>query len=667
MEKCNHRKKAIGYTLAVIISLASVLSEWWFLNHSYFRLLSVSNGYLVLFQAVLACVAYNFMSKFFGCSEEALALAYFGSGFAAEAWIFLKYISLYYLEGNSAHRYQLINYPLKTGIYCIALVLLILLCQFLYELSVWLISGRKDQEKREGSFILKAEDGKTSLMGKTSRVFLILLGICLALVAGYHASAEYIKEYRYYYRTWITFLADCLKWSGIPALAFAFVFSILYKIRKSSREMKEKLLSLSGMLGSSVIMALVMLVIGIFFISVRGDIFEIETVVGDHLMRGSANIMNHYYDTFNIFVKRRCLNDEQVIALILEEEYQEKFWVRWEEDVDFVSELAYYAYPVLTEESFSREYEWIGDVAIHVVKEVGNDYKEDYPLARSLWQIEKYAKENGIGRGIGVRRRRDFLIQEIQVFCTPEDYKECAEEVAGMISYVLQDPFFTTAGHGSRLTVVCGEEANSYNTVTLQFGKPNGSESISGHEMEEKHSWNKYTDVDAVYDELDRVFRDNIHTKEASRQEWEEGDEYTGNAENKSSEDFQEEEQGLMTPEGAYKKLYETVFGPEGCRYETTYNAKGNFYAILDEIDVENGEVAKRARHTVVYDRVSKNGKCQLFVAYWTYYKEDGSEITTVIDNTYAVIISTGEVVASGKKRWEDIGTEEYREAAGEY
>ena len=47
---------------------------------------------------------------------------------------------------------------------------------------------------------------------------------------------------------------------------------------------------------------------------------------------------------------------------------------------------------------------------------------------------------------------------------------------------------------------------------------------------------------------------------------------------------------------------------------------------------------------------------------------EDGSLFlnNTVILNTYAAETGSDRVIASGKKAWEDVGTKEYQEAAGE-
>lgn len=122
------------------------------------------------------------------------------------------------------------------------------------------------------------------------------------------------------------------------------------------------------------------------------------------------------------------------------------------------------------------------------------------------------------------------------------------------------------------------------------------------------------------------------------------------------------------TVEGAYLCLYREIFVPEGAIYDCRYNAKGNFYAVVSE---GRGKPAADqpemdTRCTVVYDRESANGECHLFVYYETWYQEDGSEYTTAIRNTYAVNKSTGEVTPSGKRAWEDVGSQDYQEAAGE-
>lgn len=122
------------------------------------------------------------------------------------------------------------------------------------------------------------------------------------------------------------------------------------------------------------------------------------------------------------------------------------------------------------------------------------------------------------------------------------------------------------------------------------------------------------------------------------------------------------------TVENAYLCLYEQVFEPGGEPYDCFYNAKGNFYAVLSKGRGKPNDEAPEmdTERTVVYDRISKNDKCHIFVYYETYYDQEGLEYTTAIRNTYAVDRKTGKVTESGKHAWEDTGNKAYREAAGE-
>ena len=130
----------------------------------------------------------------------------------------------------------------------------------------------------------------------------------------------------------------------------------------------------------------------------------------------------------------------------------------------------------------------------------------------------------------------------------------------------------------------------------------------------------------------------------------------------------QKEEDTMLSVEEAYDLLYHKVFEPLGDVYDCRYNAKGNFYGFLSEgkgkLNDETPEMD--TVRTVVYDRISKNNKCHIFVYYETYLNQDGSEYTTAIRNTYAVDMTTGTVTESGKHAWADTGSAAYQEAAGE-
>ena len=110
-----------------------------------------------------------------------------------------------------------------------------------------------------------------------------------------------------------------------------------------------------------------------------------------------------------------------------------------------------------------------------------------------------------------------------------------------------------------------------------------------------------------------------------------------------------------VTTDGMVAVYTRYFAGQEGSKYETDWDAKGVPGAVLYEDD----EVIRYLR----YDRLSKNGKCCLYV----YYEDtkDGSADTRILD-MYAYDTETGEVIDSGRRAWADVGTPEYREATGE-
>lgn len=90
-----------------------------------------------------------------------------------------------------------------------------------------------------------------------------------------------------------------------------------------------------------------------------------------------------------------------------------------------------------------------------------------------------------------------------------------------------------------------------------------------------------------------------------------------------------------------------------------TYNAKGNFYA----------EVVDRGRSEIVlvYDGISENGKCYLFVAEEEKYDADGMKTdNTSLLEFYAVNLEEGEVYEAHKTSWGGAESEEYHKATTE-
>ena len=85
--------------------------------------------------------------------------------------------------------------------------------------------------------------------------------------------------------------------------------------------------------------------------------------------------------------------------------------------------------------------------------------------------------------------------------------------------------------------------------------------------------------------------------------------------------------------ERSYDLLYEKKLSEQYTTSEKTYNAKGNFYAIVggDIAEYEN-EADRPYEVTVVYDRVSDDGKSLLFVMYKKYHEKSDTATGYSVD-----------------------------------
>ena len=97
--------------------------------------------------------------------------------------------------------------------------------------------------------------------------------------------------------------------------------------------------------------------------------------------------------------------------------------------------------------------------------------------------------------------------------------------------------------------------------------------------------------------------------------------------------------------EDAYGKLYEEVLSMYYSSCTMQYNAKGNFYATMEEgIETYQGTVDVPYEVTVVYDRVSDDGQSHMFIQYKIYSTSEGT--VTDFGLRYYVNMYTGEVRA---------------------
>ena len=109
-----------------------------------------------------------------------------------------------------------------------------------------------------------------------------------------------------------------------------------------------------------------------------------------------------------------------------------------------------------------------------------------------------------------------------------------------------------------------------------------------------------------------------------------------------------------------YRTIYQQYFADEGCDFMISYSASGNSRVILNE----NEKIIE----ILVYDRLSENEKCELYVWYRSKKKVDGSWNISEAEmlDIFAYNVSTKDVVSSGKTSWSATGNEKYYEATGE-
>ena len=85
--------------------------------------------------------------------------------------------------------------------------------------------------------------------------------------------------------------------------------------------------------------------------------------------------------------------------------------------------------------------------------------------------------------------------------------------------------------------------------------------------------------------------------------------------------------------------------------------AKGTFYSVFETGEADGNTYENR----LVYDRVSENGQCDLFV-----YEQLVSGSDTRLLGFYAVNKTTNEVFSADRNSWGGVSSREYQDATGE-
>ncbi|MED9903718.1 MAG: hypothetical protein UFG06_05995 [Lachnospiraceae bacterium] len=443
------------------------------------------------------------------------------------------------------------------------------------------------------------------------------------------------------YRAWLQIAG--LVWSLLvmPVAFIIFLLCLLWKKAGAAHQGISVVLTVIGLI--LFVFYTFFAILAILFMSLAigsETTFKEGIIVTEKSLIGPSSTSFSYQEDMGLFVKKEYEPMTDIVLLFLEKKYNEKFALEKEMSEQQAAGVQdglvlYYVYPVKNPDRIFR------------VREVEGAFSDDYAVSRAGYIMEEALAEICPERKLTVSESDGLkpLIGCITIECAgKEDMEACAEDTAALIKKVLEDEFFAEEGRKVKLVVECMDNEGKTETAKFFFGNyRNGM--VSGYAAD------YYTDKKHVYERLLQCF-DGLA---------EQGTEKT------FEEIAKEHEASPLYAEGAYKVLYDKLFADNGYAYDYDYNAKGNFYAFLCEGsgELESTPGTYDYTETIVYDRESKNGKCHLFVYYRTYYK-DGEEFTTDILDMYAVDKKTGDVYASGRHAWEDVGSKEYCDATGE-
>lgn len=500
-------------------------------------------------------------------------------------------------------------------------------------------------------------------------IYVITLFVMAAIVLAKYKSESLLASYQIYYRTYLDIAAAGILWLGIPVL----ITSRLVYLLLQENSLKGMVISIdpdeeqpedsqrisnAGSFIKKVLAVMLIMIAGLYcliVLVVQAVLFESryekEEKTGTVLKGTTGSLLDDsehviYYKYYNPFIKQKAVDEQFVVEAIMGEKYGDEFTIsEWKYDTGLIGRLH-------GKGTFKSEPEMEVGVSWDVFSHSQSD---DRDMRYTCRLIQNYCEENNITRNIvPIYHTENGLLKEIDLFFTLNEIEQCAEDTAGIIGYVLTDRYFNTVGRKAALTIVCGTEKEEDHFTTIEIQGLLGSSA-----MEDRFY---YTSKENVLAKLNEVC---INLNSAAST----GTEEKVDAIVTEEEVFQKVSGDLTTPEGAFEQLYDMVFEPRGEVFTPCYNAKGNFYALLGEGEEELSGELRQTRHTVVYDRLSKNGKCQLFVEYKDYMETNGNEsyvMTTAILEFYAVEIETGVTAAAGKTSWEETGSKEYRELTGE-
>lgn len=299
------------------------------------------------------------------------------------------------------------------------------------------------------------------------------------------------------------------------------------------------------------------------------------------------------------------------------------------------------------------------------VRRNGMELEDNFTECVTAWLGEQGIADHRIERDFFISRSFEdapgFLYLELE---GEEDIEEFASMASGLIRFIMEQTDFFEENRGV-LYFYCGEGEDRI-TGNIPFGK--------------LYQWDRlepeyYLDEELVAERIRDEYEDELRFRERLEADRKRIEEQLAEAETGDMDDALQEVENTdcLSVEESAEIVYEAMLAGQGYVHTPCYNAKGNFYLDLGEHPTAKAEEEAGTgydRYTLVYDRRSKNGKCELFVLYREHYTEGqdgGRDLTgTAILDIYAVEISTEKVISSGRTAWSDPGTPEYREMTGE-
>lgn len=372
-------------------------------------------------------------------------------------------------------------------------------------------------------------------------------------------------------------------------------------------------------------------IIAMFFVAMGA---HEENRVLDNLIITDEGFMDPYYACYEpkfFILKKSCNITEDMGRTYLEEKYEGEFKVV----SIYSSEIDFLYYNVFVNEDYP-------DMPFLVFQ---NGMELDDYYARIL--TTKYAiqgfEELGIDRNYCLTDYGEEINKKISITIDDKsDIKEASEDISNLLAYITNQTSFFDKQEG-KISVLFQDKDK---TASIPYGgevsKNNGNEKmyftaeyIEG-ELEREYSSLKFPQKMIVDSENNNEFEDN-------------------------------DEINILEEE--IKLIYTEELKEDGKQAEIKYDAKDNLYLTFGSREAGEEEDSfgeGRYEFSLVYDRESKNGTCDLFVLYETHYSEEGTNDSQIILDVYAIEKETKTIVASGKQSWDDVGTKEYREISGE-